>query len=134
LVDLLNQIILIQKLKLANNISSSAIEFLQRWITEMDYINASMRSIRKVQTDCEVLNRCYTKPEIMDAFHEGVVFDKILKNDGTFHYMVYLEELKLLSRIATSVEVNNYSKNKFKMYLFEDEDKVKRKIRLQILA
>lgn len=134
LVDLLNQIILIQKLKLANKISSDALEFLQRWITEIDYINTSMRSIRKVQTDCEVLNRCYTNPEIMDAFHDGVVFDKMLKNDGTFHYMVYLEELKLLSRIATSIEVNNYSKNKFKMYLFEDEDKVKRKIRLQIIA
>jgi hypothetical protein len=100
----------------------------------MDYINASMRSIRKVQTDCEVLNRCYTRPEIMDSFHEGIVFDKILKNDGTFHYMVYLEQLKLLSRIATSSDVPNYSKNKFKMYLFEDEDKVKRKIRLQIIA
>jgi exoribonuclease R len=115
LVDLLNQIILIQKLKLVNKISPSAIDFLERWIMEIDYINTSMRSIRKVQTDCEVLNRCYTKPDIMENFHEGIVFDKILKNDGTFHYMVYLEQLKLLSRIATSIEVTNYSKNKFTM-------------------
>jgi len=133
LVDLLNQIILFQQLKLVKTVSADALTFLDRWITEMDYINASMRSIRKVQTDCEVLNRCYTRPEIMDSFHEGIVFDKILKNDGTFHYMVYLEQLKLLSRIATSSDVPNYSKNKFKMYLFEDEDKVKRKIRLQMI-
>lgn len=134
LVDLLNQIILFQQVKLVNSVSVDALKFLERWITEMDYINASMRSIRKVQTDCEVLNRCYTRPEIMDTYHEGIVFDKILKNDGTFHYMVYLEELKLLSRITTATDVDNHSKNKFKMYLFEDEDKVKRKIRLQIVA
>jgi len=49
------------------------------------------------------------------------------------NYMVYLEKLRLLSRVSTHIDVLNYSKNKFKMYLFEDEDKVKKKIRLQIL-
>jgi hypothetical protein len=69
----------------------------------------------------------------MDIEHAGVVFDKIVKNDGMINYMVYLEKIKLLSRISTHVDVPNYSKNMFKMYLFEDEDKVKRKIRLQII-
>jgi hypothetical protein len=134
LVDLLNQIILFKELKLVNVVSTDALKFLDKWLTEIDYINASMRSIRKIQTDCEVLNRCYTRPEIMETFHQGIVFDKIQKNDGTFHYMVYLEQLKMLSRIATSTDVPNYSKNNFKLYLFEDEDKVKRKIRLQMIS
>ena len=47
--------------------------------------------------------------------------------------MVYLEELKLLSRITTQTDVSNYSYNNFNMYLFEDEDKLKKKIRLQII-
>lgn len=133
LVDLLNQIMLLQNRGMIKNVSASASQFLESWKLQIDYINVSMRSIRKVQTDCEVLNRCFKSPEIMDKEYEGIVFDKIIKNDGAMHYMVYLESLKLLSRIVTHVDVDNYSRNKFKMFLFEDEDKVKKKIRLQIV-
>jgi hypothetical protein len=133
LVDLLNQMFLFNHLLLVKNMSSDATAFLNKWMQEMEYINVSMRSIRKIQTDCDTLNRCYSNPAIMDIEHAGIVFDKIVKNDGMINYMVYLEKIKLLSRISTHVDVPNYSKNMFKMYLFEDEDKVKRKIRLQII-
>jgi hypothetical protein len=69
----------------------------------------------------------------MNIVHEGVLFDKIIKNDGIIQYMVYLENLKLLSRISTNVEMQNYSIVKFKLFLFEDEDKTKKKIRLQMI-
>lgn len=133
LVDLLNQMFLFQELSLIKNMSNDATIFLNKWMKEMEYINTSMRSIRKIQTDCDTLNRCINRPDIMENKHEGIVFDKILKNDGMIHYMVYLEKLRLLSRISTNIDVPNYSKNMFNMYLFEDEDKVKRKIRLQIM-
>ena len=38
--------------------------------------------------------------------------------------MVYLEEIKLLSRITCRNNVENYTKHPFKLYLFEDEEKV----------
>lgn len=133
LVDLLNQMFLFQELELIKNMSSDASAFLNKWMKEMEYINTSMRSIRKIQTDCETLNRCINRPDIMENEHEGIVFDKILKNDGMINYMVYLEKLRLLSRVSTHIDVPNYSKNMFKMYLFEDEDRVKKKIRLQII-
>jgi hypothetical protein len=98
----------------------------------MEYINTAMRSIRKIQTDCEVLNRCFKTPDIMEKEHDGVLFDKIVKNDGTIHYMVYLEKLKMLSRITTHLDFPNHSRNLFRIFLFEDEDKSKKKIRLQI--
>jgi hypothetical protein len=44
------------------------------------------------------------------------------------------EIMKIYESDNFEIEVDNYSKNRFKMYLFEDEDKVKRKIRLQIVA
>jgi hypothetical protein len=69
----------------------------------------------------------------MNIEHEGVLFDRIIKNDGIIQYMVYLENLKLLSRISTNVEMQNYSIVKFKLFLFEDEDKTKKKIRLQMI-
>ena len=99
----------------------------------MEYMNDSMRSIRKIQTDCEVVHRCFTNPEIMNQEYEGIVFGKLIKNDGSIHYMVYLENIHILSRINTHINIPNYSKHKFKVFLFEDEDKVKKKIRLQII-
>ena len=92
-----------------------------------------MRSIRKIQTDCDLLNRCFNNPAIMETTHEGILFDKIMKNDGTIHYMVFLENLKMLSRIVTSVDLQNYHRADFKIFLFENEDKTKKKIRLEIM-
>jgi len=133
LVDLINQLVLFQHLGLVKNISNEAQKFLNDWLSKMDYINTSMRSIRKIQTECDLLNRVFTNPELMEIEHEGVVFDKIKKNDGSTNYMIYLEKLKLLSRVNMHKDISNYSKCNCKMFLFEDEDKVKKKIRIQIV-
>jgi hypothetical protein len=133
LVDLLNQMLLFSNLSMIKNMSSDSLLFIEKWTQEMDYVNTAMRSIRKIQTDCELMNRCFNTPDIMVVNHKGVLFDKILKNDGSIHYMVYLEELKLLSRISTHIDLKNYSSSNFKLFLFEDEDKSNKKIRLQII-
>lgn len=132
LIDLLNQMILFKELGIIKTMSIDASAFMSNWISKIDYINTSMRSIRKVQSDCEVLNRCFLHPEIMDSTHKGVLFDKIVKNDGIIVYMVYLEKLKLVSRILTEIDLPNYSYVNFNLFLFEDEDRVKKKVRLQI--
>lgn len=132
LVDLLNQIILFEQFSLVTRISSDARKFLEDWMIQMEYINTSMRYIRKIQTSCELLSHCFQHPEMMENQYKGVVFDKIIKNDGFITYMVYLQEIKLLSRITTQTDVMNYSYHNFNMFLFEDEDKIKKKIRLQI--
>ena len=133
LVDLLNQMILLKHYSLISTMSSSANEFLLYWISQLEYINTSMRAIRKIQTDCELITRCFHNPEIMDSTYNGVIFDKVHKNNGTISYMVFLEEIKLLSRITTKIDMENYSTQDFKLFLFEDEDKLKKKIRLQIV-
>lgn len=133
LVDLLNQITLLRHNGLVKNISLEATKFLSEWIHNMEYVNTSMRSIRKIQTECELLNRVFNQPELMEVEHEGVVFDRIVKNDGSINYMIYLEKLKLLSRINTHNDIPNYTTCKCKMYLFEDEDKIKKKIRVQLI-
>ena len=133
LVDLLNQIILFDQFSLVTQISSDARKFLEYWMTQMEYINTSMRCIRKIQTSCQLLSHCFRHPELMEKQHTGVVFDKIIKNDGFITYMVYLQELKLLSSVTTQSDVPNYSYQNFNMYLFEDEDKIKKKIRLQMI-
>jgi len=133
LVDLLNQIWISQTLGIIENISDEAREFFDDWLRKMDYLNASMRSIRKIQTDCSILHECFTNIEITKTIHTGTVFDKIKKNDGSIVYMVYLEKLKLLSRMKTYDEYDNYTNHSFKIFLFEDDYRVKKKIRIQIV-
>jgi len=62
----------------------------------------------------------------------GILFDKIKKHDGKFSYMVYIKEIKLLTRFVSFIEYDNYMMKPFKLYLFEDEDTSRKKIRLQI--
>ena len=66
--------------------------------------------------------------------HQGVVFDKVKRNNGAYNYMVYLEKLKLMSRITVHQDINEYSTNNFKLYLFHDEDNLKKKIKLQVIV
>jgi len=134
LVDLLNQMMMFIDLGLVGQISPSAKSFMDNWTGQMEYLNTSMRSIRKIQTDCFVLHRCFGEPDIMNQTHEGVVFDKIVKNDGTISCMVYLEKLKMLSRINVRQPstVSNYERVQCKLFLFESEDKATKKIRLQL--
>jgi len=133
LVDLLNQMLIIKKMGLVKNIGESANDFLTHWLNQIDYINHSMRSIRKVQTDCNLLYRCYSETDIMNTIQKGILFDKNKKSNDMYTYMVYLEELKLLSRITTMMDIENYTYISCKLYLFEDEDKIKKKIRVQIM-
>ena len=133
LVDLLNQIILSKKYKIVNKVSEEANYFLNEWISKLDYINTSMRSIRKVQTDCNLLCNCVNNPHYLNVSHHGVVFDKVRRNNGAFNYMVYLEDLKLVSRITVHQDLKEYSKNNFKLFMFSDEDTLKKKIKLQLV-
>lgn len=133
LVDLLNQVMFLKTFNLLNICSNNANSFVKKWLMEIDYINNSMRSIRKIQTECSLLNLCMKQPDILKQQYNGVVFDKIKKNDGTYNYMVYIKSIKMLCRYICPYEIPNYSTNKFMLFIFHNEDKYKKKIRLQII-
>jgi exoribonuclease R len=132
LVDLLNMIQFQQVtgiIKLSENVN----KFYNKWLEDLDYINVTMRSIRKVQCDCSLLDLCHNNPEVMDKEYDGYLFDKINRNDGLYQFVVFLPELKLSSRITMRDDFDNFECKKFKLYLFNNEENFKRKIRLQIL-
>jgi exoribonuclease R len=132
LIDLLNMI-KIQKNKNMIMLSDNALKFYDKWINEIDYINISMRAIRKVQIECNMLDMCLNNPEFLEKIYEGYCFDKIERNDGLYQFIVYLPELKLASKITIRSNLNNYEKRNYKLYLFNNESKFKKKIRLQLL-
>jgi len=132
LVDLLNMIKL-QENKSLITLSEDAQQFYNKWIGELDYINTTMRAIRKVQTECSLIDTCFNKPETLDKTYDGYCFDKLVRNDGLYQFIVFLPELKLASKITVRNNLDNYEKRQYKLYLFNDEEKFKRKIRLQLI-
>jgi len=132
LVDLLN-IIQFQQNSGIIQLSANSDKFYRKWLSELDYINTAMRSIRRVQNDCSLLHLCSTSPEIMGRTYEGYAFDKIIRNDGLYQFVVFLPELKLTSRVVLRDNLENYEKSNYKLYLFHDEEKFKKKIRLQLI-
>lgn len=132
LVDLLNMI-QFQKVTGIIQLSSNIDKFYNKWLGDIEYINVTMRSIRKVQCDCTLLDLCHNNPEVMAKEYDGYLFDKITRNDGLYQFVVFLPELKLSSRITMRDNFDNFDCRKFKLYLFNDEEKFKRKIRLNML-
>lgn len=132
LVDLLN-IIRFQQINGLIQLSENSDKFYNKWLGDIDYINTTMRSIRKVQCDCTLLDLCHNEPSVMEKEYDGYLFDKIYRNDALYQYIVFLPELKLSSRITLRDNFENFDCKKFKLYLFNDEEKFKKKIRLNLV-
>lgn len=132
LVDLLNSIMLQINLNMYN-FENGALDFYNKWLDRIEYINTTTRAIRKIQTDCTILDLITKNENLTNILHEGYIFDKIRRNDGLFQYMVYLNNIKVLSRITVRSDINNYTKTNFKIFVFTEESSLKKKIRLQML-
>jgi hypothetical protein len=133
LVDLLNIIKFQQINGNMIQLSEGADKFYNKWLGDIEYINTTMRSIRKVQCECSLLDLCYNNPETMESEYQGYIFDKIIRNDGLYQYIAFLPKLKLSSRIILREDLDNFECKKFKLFIFNNEEKFKRKIRLQMM-
>jgi exoribonuclease R len=129
LVDLLN-IIKLQEIMGLVAFTDGTFKFYDKWLSEIEYINTTMRSIRKMQCDCNLLDLCSNDASILEKEYDGYMFDKINRNDGLIQYVVFIPELKMSSRVTISEDIANYERRKFKLYLFHNEETFKRKIRL----
>ena len=132
LVDLMNMI-QFQMNHSMIDFGTGAKEFLAKWMGKLDYINKTTRAVRKVQSDCSLLEICSKNRDLYQKSHRGVIFDKIKRNDGYYQYGVYLYELKMVSRIKVLDIIDNYSEREFNIYLFMGEGSFKKKIKLQII-
>jgi len=133
LADLLN-IIILQHCQGLYTMSDKALEFYNYWTSDesLEYINTTMRSIRKVQNDCSLLQICMENEDVLNQIHDGYIFDKILRNDALYQYMVYLPELKMVNRFTSRHDKINLSAHKFRLYVFIDENSLKQKLRIEI--
>ena len=132
LVDLLNIMNIQNYLKLMTP-SNDAMEFYNNWLNRLEYINTTMRAIRRVQTDCTLLHQCNKRPDILKNIYDGYVFDRVKWRNQYLQYTVYIPDIKLITRVNIKEDINDYSKHKFKLYLIEDGQTLKKKIRAEML-
>ena len=144
LVDLLNIMILQEKLNI-KTMSDDGRKFYDYWINSLEYINTTMKSVRKVQNDCNLLSLCTDNYELLDKELDGFIFDKTRRNktqldktsqdktsqDSTYQYMVYLPKIKMVNQYTSKFNVDNMTMQRFKIYMFQDEVNLKKKIRLE---
>ena len=133
LVDLLNMIELQNRLCINVNSKKSEEQFYKKWLQKLDYINTTMRAIRKVQNDCSMLAYFEMNPIALSKIYTGYVFDKIKRTDLQYQYNVYIPEIKLTTRITVIEDFDDYSEHLFSVYTFSTEYNVKKKIKLQLI-
>ena len=134
LVDMINMIILQDKLNLIK-LNENSMKFCEKWICDdsISYINNTMKSIRKVQSDCEMLYKCTTNESLQNKILEGYIFDKLVRNDKLYQYIIYIPELKMTNRLTSTKNLENLYMYNFKIYIFTDEVRLKQKIRLLLI-
>jgi hypothetical protein len=132
-VDLLD-IIKLQEIMGLVDFTDGTFKFYDKWLCEIEYINTTMRSIRKMQCDCNLLDLCSNDHSVLEKEYDGYMFDKIYRNDGLIQYVVFIPELKMSSRVTIADDIENYQRHKFKLYLFHNEETFKRKIRLHLIG
>jgi len=137
LVDLLNMIQIQQNMGLLQ-LSPEAYTFYENWCLKIENINKDTKSIKKIHADCNLLYVCDKKPELIDQIHKGYAFSKkevTYENcEYKYEYLVYLTDMNITSRIFSKEDDLLYRAMNYKLYLFNDEEKFKKKIRLQLIT
>ena len=134
LVDLLNMIIYQDIFDIVKFTEKSR-EFYNKWNTNesIEYINTTMKSIRKVQNDCSLLNICDKDKSLTEKIITGYIFDKLIRNDKLYQYIVYIPLLKMTNRLVSTKELDVLTNYNFKIFIFMDEIRLKQKIRLLLV-
>ena len=102
--------------------------FYNKWISQIEYINTCARNIRKVQSNCKILSICKNH-----SLYKGKVFDKYVTIDNKYKYQVFLTELKAYSKIMSDIELVDTEEYTFKLFMFHDESRLKKKIRIELM-
>lgn len=138
IVDLLN-LIEMQQIHDLFTFSKEARQFYNKWTSEdhILFINTNMKSIRKLQNECILLDMYNNIPEIIEKTFNGIIIEiknkNCLNKQNSLVYVVYIPELKITSKITKQTIKNYelYDQIKCNLYMFPDEYNIKQKIRLE---
>lgn len=130
MVDIMNQYYFMSNIM---NISfhKSGSLFIHKKENNIQQLNIDMKSIRKVQSECDLLYTCIHNKELINSIVEGYIFDKT-EEHGEFKYCVYMKTLKKITYFKHHMNIPNNTYQTFKLFLFDRENNGHRKIRLML--
>ena len=129
MVDLLNQISWVLHVVTPSNIPPQVGVFYKKQMLALDSLNTKMKQIRRIQSDCDILFKVHNDDALIQKTYEGMVV-----TIGESKCSLYIEELKWLAQIPFQDCYRKYMKLKCKLYVFEKEEQMKRKIRVHVIA
>ena len=126
IVDLIN-LTITQQVNNVGVFSRDAIEFCKTWSEKIDIITHDTKETKHLEYECKLLKTC--SDNLVNEY-EGVIVNMITENGAT-KYTVYLPELEVSLRMKDAP--NKFllgTSEKYKLYLFEKETTLVKKIRL----
>ena len=100
--------------------------------TTLKNIHLQTKSIKKVQSDCELLHLCKFDEHVMNEQQKGYIFDVQTDNQsGIYIYSVYILNKICVFRSEQHMEL--YKTYSFRLFLFERENSGHRKVRLELV-
>lgn len=122
LTDLLNQMLFLKEFCLIKKLSNEGEQFLKKWLDDVENINDRMKSVMKVERDCEIVRKCLTNQYLLDNTHECIIINiKENEIDGKifYKYLIYLENERIVLSIKSEKKCNLYSRELVKLYKIE---------------
>lgn len=123
--DIINQTIFMRDV-LDKPISGGACAFIAKWMDKLDFMNESMRKIRRVQMDCELLELCNRDALKPNTSYIGMP----IASERAGEYTIYIEKLKLITYMKTPASLPLFAKTSFQVFVFNDEARLCKKIRI----
>jgi exoribonuclease R len=128
MVDLLNQILWIQNHVKPEKLREDISRFYDKQVTNIDELNRQMKCIRRIQADAHILQKVTTEPEILEQVYDAIVLSTDEKTT------LYIEKLEWLTQSYLDTPCKKYEIVKCKLYVFEKEEQMRKKIRIQIVV
>lgn len=131
MVDLLNQINWVKTALKPKEWNVRITEFFDTQINQLDVLNQKMKKIRRMQADCDILYKITHQPEHLTTVYEAVVVSSDASSGKT---SLYIEPLQWLTQTHTGDQsYAKYDTVKCQLFVFEKEEQMKKKIRVQLL-
>jgi exoribonuclease R len=128
MVDLLNQILWIRNHVKPEKLREDISRFYENQISSIDELNRQMKSIRRIQADAHILHKVMNAPDILEREYDAIVLSTDEKST------LYIEKLEWMTQTYLETLCKKYQTVKCKLYIFENEEQMRKKIRIQIIS
>lgn len=127
MVDLLNQMDWIFTYVKPTSLNPMVLEFYNSQVENIDNLNKDMKKIRRIQSDAHILHTVTNEPSILENTYNAKVITVGEK------YTLYIEELQWITQTTLPFEKKKFENVLCKLFVFEKEEKMRKKIRIQVL-